>query len=37
MAEFVAQTTVNYGWQKRVMLHAKSGISSDIGTTPGAR
>lgn len=28
---------MKYGWQKRAMLHAQSGISSDIGTTPGAR
>ena len=31
------QYPVKYGWQKRAMLHAQSGISSDIGTTPGAR
>ena len=37
LAEFVANTPVKYGWQKRAMLHAQSGISSDIGTTPGAR
>ncbi|MCG3978833.1 DUF3029 family protein, partial [Escherichia coli] len=34
LAEFVANTPVKYGWQKRAMLHAQSGISSDIGTTP---
>lgn len=33
LAEFVANTPVKYGWQKRAMLHAQSGISSDIGTT----
>ena len=37
LAEFVANTPVRYGWQQRAMLHAQSGISSDIGTTPGAR
>ena len=37
LAEFVAQTPVKHGWKQRAMLHAQSGISSDIGTTPGAR
>jgi glycine radical enzyme, YjjI family len=37
LAEFVAHTPVRYGWQQRAMLHAQSGISSDINTTPGAR
>lgn len=37
LANFVARTPVQYGWQQRALLHAQSGISSDIGTTPGAR
>lgn len=37
LAEFVESTPVKYGWKQRAMLHAQSGISSDIGTTPGAR
>ncbi|SUX69023.1 glycine radical enzyme, YjjI family [Citrobacter amalonaticus] len=37
LADFVENTPVKYGWQQRAMLHAQSGISSDIGTTPGAR
>jgi len=37
LAEFVANTPVKHGWQQRAMLHAQSGISSDSGTTPGAR
>ncbi len=28
---------MKYGWKQRALLHAQSGISSDIGTTPGAR
>ncbi|XPE52023.1 glycyl radical enzyme domain-containing protein [Shigella flexneri] len=36
LAEFVANTPVD-GWQKCAMLHAQSGISSDIGTTPAVR
>ncbi|XPE68122.1 glycyl radical enzyme domain-containing protein [Shigella boydii] len=34
LAEFVANTPATDGLQKRAMLHAQSGISSDIGTTP---
>ncbi len=34
---FVETTPVKYGYKNRAMLHAQSGISSDIGTTPGAR
>lgn len=37
LAQFVAQTPVKYGWKQRAMLHAQSGISSDIGTTPATR
>ena len=37
LAEFVTNTPVRYGWQQRALLHAQSGISADIGTTPGAR
>lgn len=37
LAAFVAQTPVKHGWQQRALLHAQSGISSDSGTTPGAR
>ncbi|MEO3992267.1 YjjI family glycine radical enzyme [Pseudocitrobacter cyperus] len=37
LADFVTNTPVRYGWQQRAMLHAQSGISSDIDTTPGAR
>nr|WP_318383091.1 YjjI family glycine radical enzyme [uncultured Enterobacter sp.] len=37
LGEFVARTPVKYGMQQRAMLHAQSGISSDTGTTPGAR
>ena len=37
LGEFVAQTPVQYGWQQRALLHAQSGISCDVGTTPGAR
>ena len=37
LAAFVENTPVKHGWQQRAMLHAQSGISSDIGTTPGAR
>ncbi|HBU8852740.1 YjjI family glycine radical enzyme [Citrobacter sp. Cs237] len=37
LAEFVENTPVKYGWKQRAMLHAQSGISSDVGTTPGAR
>nr|WP_159466516.1 YjjI family glycine radical enzyme [Scandinavium goeteborgense] len=37
LAEFVETTPVKYGWQQRALLHAQSGISSDSGTTPGAR
>ena len=37
LAEFVESTPVKFGWKQRAMLHAQSGISSDIGTTPGAR
>lgn len=37
LAEFVTTTPVKYGWQQRALLHAQSGISSDVGTTPGAR
>src|SRR5690606_28941351 len=37
LADFVANTPVKHGWKQRAMLHAQSGISSDIGTTPGAR
>lgn len=37
LAAFVENTPVKYGWKQRAMLHAQSGISSDVGTTPGAR
>jgi len=37
LAEFVENTPVKHGWNKRAMLHAQSGISSDTDTTPGAR
>lgn len=37
LADFVENTPVKYGWKQRALLHAQSGISSDIGTTPGAR
>ena len=37
LAAFVESTPVKYSWKQRAMLHAQSGISSDIGTTPGAR
>jgi YjjI family glycine radical enzyme len=37
LAEFVENTPVKYGWNQRALLHAQSGISSDCGTTPGAR
>lgn len=37
LAEFVESTPVKYGWNQRALLHAQSGISSDSGTTPGAR
>lgn len=37
LAKFVADTPVTYGWKNRAMLHAQSGISSDVGTTPGVR
>ncbi|RKR53968.1 YjjI family glycine radical enzyme [Yokenella regensburgei] len=37
LARFVESTPVKYGWQHRALLHAQSGISSDVGTTPGAR
>ncbi|HFZ8994936.1 TPA: YjjI family glycine radical enzyme [Citrobacter freundii] len=37
LADFVEQTPVKYGWRQRALLHAQSGISSDTGTTPGAR
>jgi YjjI family glycine radical enzyme len=37
LAAFVENTPVKYGWQQRALLHAQSGISSDVGTTPGAR
>ncbi|ASG56104.1 MAG TPA: YjjI family glycine radical enzyme [Salmonella bongori] len=37
LADFVENTPVKYGWNQRALLHAQSGISSDIGTTPGAR
>ncbi|MGK9172479.1 YjjI family glycine radical enzyme [Yokenella regensburgei] len=37
LAQFVATTPVKHGWNNRAMLHAQSGISSDAGTTPGAR
>lgn len=37
LAAFVENTPVKHGWQHRAMLHAQSGISSDSGTTPGAR
>jgi len=37
LADFVENTPVKYGWKNRAMLHAQSGISSDSGTTPGAR
>ncbi|MDI5434825.1 DUF3029 family protein, partial [Salmonella enterica subsp. enterica serovar Kentucky] len=35
LADFVENTPVKYGWKQRALLHAQSGISSDIGTTPG--
>jgi len=37
LAAFVDGTPVKHGWKQRAMLHAQSGISSDSGTTPGAR
>lgn len=37
LADFVAATPVKYGWHHRALLHAQSGISSDMQTTPGAR
>ncbi|WP_446029459.1 YjjI family glycine radical enzyme [Lelliottia amnigena] len=37
LAHFVENTPVKHGWKQRAMLHAQSGISSDSGTTPGAR
>lgn len=37
LAAFVENTPVRHGWKQRAMLHAQSGISSDVGTTPGAR
>ncbi|CAI9415457.1 YjjI family glycine radical enzyme [Lelliottia sp. T2.26D-8] len=37
LAHFVENTLVKHGWKQRAMLHAQSGISSDSGTTPGAR
>lgn len=37
LAEFVTSTPVRHGWRQRAMLHAQSGISSDVGTTPGVR
>ncbi len=37
LATFVENTPVRYGWKQRALLHAQSGISSDVGTTPGAR
>ncbi|WP_312629912.1 YjjI family glycine radical enzyme [Scandinavium sp.] len=37
LAAFVERTPVKFGWNQRAMLHAQSGISSDSGTTPGAR
>ncbi|KFC07788.1 hypothetical protein GTGU_01749 [Trabulsiella guamensis ATCC 49490] len=37
LAAFVENTPVKYGWRQRALLHAQSGISSDTGTTPGAR
>ena len=37
LAAYVENTPVAYGWNQRALLHAQSGISSDTGTTPGAR
>jgi len=37
LADYVETTPVEYGWNKRALLHAQSGISSDKHTTPGAR
>jgi YjjI family glycine radical enzyme len=37
LGAFVENTPVRYGWKQRALLHAQSGISSDVGTTPGAR
>ncbi|WP_333851606.1 YjjI family glycine radical enzyme [Leclercia sp.] len=37
LAAFVENTPVRHGWKQRALLHAQSGISSDVGTTPGAR
>lgn len=37
LAAFVESTPVKHGWKQRALLHAQSGISSDVGTTPGAR
>ncbi|TLU65931.1 YjjI family glycine radical enzyme [Enterobacter sp. MF024] len=37
LAAFVEATPVKHGWRHRAMLHAQSGISSDVDTTPGAR
>ncbi len=35
--DYVTNTPVAYGLNQRAMLHAQSGISSDISTTPGVR
>ncbi len=35
LADFVENTPVVWRWKQRALLHAQSGISSDIGTTPG--
>lgn len=37
LAAYVENTPVRFGWNHRALLHAQSGISSDTGTTPGAR
>lgn len=37
LSDYVANTPIKYAYQQRALLHAQSGISSDIGTTPGVR
>lgn len=37
LADFVETTPLRHAWRQHALLHAQSGISSDRGTTPGAR
>ncbi|KLN97101.1 YjjI family glycine radical enzyme [Moellerella wisconsensis] len=37
LSEYVVNTPVTYGFNHRALLHAQSGISSDLQTTPGVR